>query len=62
MHGKFSLSIALGNAAMQDHDDIARVMDELSKTIHNGFPRDSGKIRDDNGNTVGEWTIEQDAE
>lgn len=53
----FVLKIELGNAVMLDHDDIARALAELSKTIHNGFPEASGRVRDDNGNVVGEWTI-----
>ena len=65
---KFQLSIDLGNAAMSDNHDVAKalrgVADHLSKFASTGWSPYalSGKIADDNGNTVGSWEVKPDVE
>jgi hypothetical protein len=55
---EFYLSIELGNAAMQTPDQVAvalrEVADKLTDRGDFAFP-EGGKLRDYNGNTVGEW-------
>ena len=53
---KFKLEIRLGNDAMQTMDDIAEALERVAVgNIHNG--QNTGRIFDDNGNTVGTWSI-----
>lgn len=53
---KFKLEIELGNDAMQDQHDVAKVLRDVAN--HLGGPYGlSGKIKDDNGNTVGRWEV-----
>jgi len=65
---KFQLNIDLGNDAMQDHHDVAKalrtVADRLSKFTSTGWSPYAldGKIKDDNGNTVGSWEVKPDVE
>ncbi len=51
---KFTLTIILGNDAMQDKYDVARALEYLAGEL--GY-RDSGRVVDDNGNTVGTWSF-----
>lgn len=64
MDGKFTLEIDMGNAAMLSRRDLARALEALAEKARSGdlfrsmLPGDSlnsGKIRDENGNTVGAW-------
>jgi hypothetical protein len=65
---KFQLTINLGNAAMQDNHDVAKalraVADRLSKFTSTGWSPYAldGKIKDDNGNTVGSWEVKPEVE
>ena len=53
---RFKLEIRLGNDAMQTMDDIAGALERVAVgNIHDG--RDTGRIFDYNGNTVGTWSI-----
>ena len=54
----FTLTIKLGNDAMQDENDVARALEDVLATgaISGGWTK--GKIHDDNGNTVGEWSFQ----
>ena len=56
----FTLSIDLGNAAMQTPDQIAdalrKVAEKLTDRGDFSGPED-GTIRDYNGNTVGQWNV-----
>lgn len=62
---EFTLSIRLGNAAMQTPADIALALRETADKIADPMLRDTyaeatpyaGRIRDVNGNTVGEWEV-----
>lgn len=59
---KFVLEIELGNAAMERWEDIGAAVKETGERIlrvYSGDPdrRDSGKIRDLNGNTVGKFEM-----
>lgn len=51
----FKLSIELGNAAMQTPEDVAHALHEVIVALDVG--RTEGKIRDENGNTVGTWSF-----
>lgn len=57
MSSKFKLHIKLGNDAMSTKDDIANALRELADKLDRTSD-DSGRIRDYNGNTVGEWEID----
>ena len=53
---RFKLEIRLGNDAMQTVSDIAEALERVAVgNIHNG--QNTGRIFDDNGNTVGTWSI-----
>lgn len=55
---RFTLSINLGNVAMQTRHDIARAMRELASALSDDLTDfESGRVLDDNGNTVGAWAI-----
>jgi hypothetical protein len=57
---KFTLTIEMGNDAVQTAEDIAGILDDTSQGI-----RDDGElisdfkfsVRDANGNTVGHWMV-----
>jgi hypothetical protein len=59
----FTLKIKMGNAAMLTGEDIARALREVARDIERNVGDEElnkrvafkGKIRDINGNTVGEW-------
>ena len=59
----FKLEIELGNDAMRSTNDIARALEEVAVRLsgqHRSFAdADAGRIHDDNGNTVGSWTVLQ---
>lgn len=52
---KFTLTIRLGNDAMQTLEDVAEVL----HTVQNGLERgdSTGRVFDYNGNAVGEWEV-----
>lgn len=52
---KFTLTIRLGNAAMQTGDDVAAALAGVTDSLLAGVT--SGTIRDLNGNTVGSWNL-----
>ena len=58
---EFTLTIRLGNDAMQTGGDIADALHKVAERIdtHRGGEIDSGvgRIMDDNGNHVGDWSI-----
>jgi hypothetical protein len=57
---EFTLTITLGNDAMQTGGDVAEALREVAGRIDDrrgGLFEDSGRIRDANGNTVGEWRV-----
>lgn len=61
----FTLSITLGNEAMQFDGDVGRALialgEELASSEHPEFEMttiDPVSIRDTNGNTVGEWRVQ----
>jgi hypothetical protein len=49
---KLVLTINIGNDDVQTRDDVARVIKQHLTKIAN---KDSGKIMDDNGNSIGKW-------
>lgn len=63
---KFKLEIELGNDAMQDQHDVAKalrgVADRLNRFISTNWSpySASGKIHDENGNSVGSWEVVQE--
>ena len=62
---KFKLEIEIGNDAMLDYDDLARVLHRVASSLRGmGKPNinDFDPIRDDNGNTVGQLQFEESEE
>ena len=54
---EFTLTIKLGNAAMQDYADIAEALTRLGALMAD-YGEDTPKgIIDQNGNRVGEWKV-----
>lgn len=55
----FTIKIELGNEAMQDPSDVAEALERVADDLRDfGFAHIlvvDRKIRDLNGNTVGEW-------
>jgi hypothetical protein len=49
----FTLTIKLGNTAIQSGADISLLLEKYLGPIT--FDMTEGKIKDDNGNTVGSW-------
>jgi hypothetical protein len=58
----FTLTIELGNDAMQTYADIAhatqRIFSDFSRRSENAED-DAGRIYDANGNKVGAWSIDE---
>jgi hypothetical protein len=57
---KFTLTIKLGNEAMQTRQDIAGALEDLADHFRafEDSKRVRGIIRDANGNSFGSWEIE----
>ena len=55
---KFTMTVDSGNAALVDNlrDELGRMLSRVHRDIDRDV--DGGKLRDTNGNTVGEWSIE----
>jgi hypothetical protein len=53
MEELFTLWIRMGNDAMQDGGDVAGGLEDVGHALRSGST--SGRVRDTNGNTVGEW-------
>ena len=56
MNGTLTITIQLGNAAMEDGYDAYQAIAK-SDIPHSRNGNDEGTFRDANGNTVGEWKI-----
>lgn len=60
----FTLTIELGNDAMRNGSDLAHALHEvagrLDGTMAVDLPGTEGRIRDENGNTVGRWEVRDD--
>lgn len=54
---EFTLTIELGNDAMQTGRDIAQALEELSQRLLTYTGPGDGVIIDENGNTIGKWEI-----
>ena len=54
MFSEFVLSIRLGNDAMQSGPDVAAALRKVADRIESDLEA-RGKVRDANGNTVGEF-------
>jgi hypothetical protein len=55
MMDTFTLTIKLGNDAMQTGDDIADALMAVASKVRSGH--EQGRIQDENGNTVGEFGV-----
>lgn len=62
----FTVEIDCDNAAFQDEDareyEIGRILRDLAGTIEAGPRLDKeigGPLRDENGNTVGSWSMDE---
>lgn len=51
----FELHVEVGNAAMQDPEDIANALVRVAEKLMTAHK--SGAVMDDNGNTVGRWWL-----
>jgi hypothetical protein len=60
----FRLGIELGNAAMSTPADVGRALEKVAAgLVAGGWDGiESGRIRDENGNTVGSWDVEDPPE
>lgn len=57
----FKLRVGMGNDAMQDSLDVASMLRSLADKIETyGFGSGAQSLRDENGNTVGEWEATQE--
>lgn len=59
------VDIQIGNDAMQSGRDLQHALREVIRQIHVAYPgkvvtHDLGRIRDENGNTVGQWAVGED--
>jgi len=54
---EFTLTIKLGNAAMQDYCDIADALTRLGALMADYAGGTPSVIMDQNGNRVGEWKV-----
>lgn len=58
---RFQLTIELGNDAMRSMRDVAAALQRVADALkHEGIDDvdwPSGRIRDVNGNTVGQWEV-----
>jgi hypothetical protein len=54
MRDTFTLTIELGNDAMRKRRHVASALRDVANAIGQG-QADEGRIRDENGNTVGRW-------
>jgi len=52
----YDLRINMGNAAMQTRKHAAALIRQAANDLENTF-QDEGKLRDENGNTVGTWYV-----
>lgn len=55
----FELSFKAGNAAFEDGNkeyEVSRILKEIAEKVVNGST--GGKIKDINGNTIGEWDLD----
>jgi hypothetical protein len=56
MPDQFTLTLELGNEAMQTLDDIADTLRELADKLSTSYDTE-GKVRDANGNTIGTFVV-----
>lgn len=60
---KFTLTIKLGNDAMEELSDLGNALQRLGDELANRAAEvpagQSGIIRDANGNTVGKWEVSE---
>ena len=55
----FTLTIDLGNASMRTADDVSRALVKIAARLRGREWDDfSETVMDDNGNKVGEWSLE----
>jgi hypothetical protein len=54
----FTLEIEMGNEAMRTPYDVAASLTGVTMALHTGAT--VGTVKDDNGNTVGRWSIDTD--
>jgi hypothetical protein len=59
----FTAEITLGNDAMQTAEQLAQAIEYIANRIRAGYDAEpiraiiTGRVRDDNGNRVGDWKI-----
>ena len=50
---EFSLNIELGNDSMEEGEDVAQALEQVTRRVRQGYL--SGSVVDANDNNVGEW-------
>jgi hypothetical protein len=58
--GGLTLNIETGNAAMLTPADVAGALRDVADKIEHSGYHDEGRVRDENGNTVGSWDLSID--
>lgn len=58
MTGRFILRVELGNDAMRTREQLSRAIRDVATRITIA-EHTEGRIRDENGNTVGDWALER---
>lgn len=51
----FRLALELGNDAMREPEHVADALEQVAERLREGAT--SGRVRDENGNTVGRWEL-----
>lgn len=54
---QITININLNNAAFEDNPN--ELQEILGRLPHNLKPGDDGKLKDSNGNTVGQWEVNE---
>jgi len=58
---KITININMDNAAFEDEGEVKRILNTMVDRMDDIVrPGDGGKLRDVNGNTVGNWTVEEE--
>jgi hypothetical protein len=55
LHTRFTISLDLGNDAMQTPYNVADALNDLGDRLRTYPGLDNGYIRDENGNTIGSF-------
>lgn len=60
MHGKFTMTIEMGNDSMKTKSAVARTLISVGNRIWKDTTETEGIIKDANGNRVGTWEFKEE--